>query len=99
MYDHHKKAIEDITNKLKVKEEILGIIMGGSVAHGFANKESDIDIMNNFIDDKSEKNANSLYELIMNFNKWESESKPWNIQFMIDSELTWLDGFVPVGDI
>lgn len=261
MYDHHKKAIEDITNKLKVKEEILGIIMGGSVAHGFANEESDIDIMivlsdedykkslaeknisyyeeeacqwdggyvdgkyisidfikkvcecgsepakfafkdafvtyskvegveeliekasaypiehkeeniekfiaqfrgwhwyyneglkrknrylmdtasvnmvlfagrlilaynenlypyhkwffrvlencpnkpeklidimNNFIDDKSEKNANILYDLIMNFNTWESESKPWNIQFMIDSELTWLDGFVPVGDV
>lgn len=45
MFQHHKKAIEDITNKLKVKEEILGIIAGGSVAHGFANEKSDIDIM------------------------------------------------------
>lgn len=261
MYNHHKKAIKDITNKFKENEEVLGIIMGGSVAHGFANESSDIDIMivlsndnykkaleeknisyyeedvcpwdggyvdgkyisidfikkvsecgsepakfafkdafvtyskeegleelvekaasypienkekniekfiaqfkgwhwyygeglkrnnkylidvaasnmvlfagrlilayneilypyhkwflrvlegcpkkpdnlmevmNQFIDIKSEANANALYDLIMNFHTWENEDKPWNIQFMIDSELTWLDGFTPVGDI
>ena len=26
MYDHHKKAIEDIINKLKDREEIVGVI-------------------------------------------------------------------------
>jgi Nucleotidyltransferase domain. len=261
MFEHHRKAIEDITNKLKAKEEVLGIIAGGSVAHGFANEKSDIDIMivlsnedykkaleekkfgyyeeevcpwdggyvdgkcisvefieevcelgsepakfafkdafvtyskidglenliekaasypirsketnidkfiaqfkgwhwyyneglkrnnrylidvsatnmvlfagrlilaynevlypyhkwflkvletcpnkpenlleimNKFIDDKSEDNAKVLYDTIINFNNWEDESKPWNIKFMLDSELTWLDGFTPVADI
>lgn len=45
MYNHHKTAIETITNKLKSRDEILGIIVGGSVAHGFANENSDIDLM------------------------------------------------------
>ncbi|MDR3595974.1 nucleotidyltransferase domain-containing protein [Clostridium sp.] len=261
MYNHHKKAIEDITNKLKTNEEILGIIIGGSVAHGFANEKSDIDIMivlsdedfqkhlkeknigyyeeeicprdggyvdgkyisldfikkvctqgsepakfafkdafvtyskveglkelvenassypiknkeinlerfisqfkgwhwyyneglkrnnlyliniaatnmvlfagrliltynetlypyhkwffkvleqcpnkpenlinlmNNLIEDKNETNANILYDSIINFTDWNDGNKPWNIQFMLDSELTWLDGFVPVADI
>lgn len=45
MYKHHQTAIDTITNKLKTKEEIIGIIIGGSVAHGYANETSDIDIM------------------------------------------------------
>ncbi|WP_407269933.1 nucleotidyltransferase domain-containing protein [Radiobacillus sp. PE A8.2] len=45
MFQHHKIAIETITNKLKTKQEILGIIVGGSVAHGFAKGDSDIDLM------------------------------------------------------
>lgn len=45
MYQHHRAAIESITNKLKTREDILGIIVGGSVAHGFAEETSDIDLM------------------------------------------------------
>ncbi|MEK5029538.1 nucleotidyltransferase domain-containing protein [Paenibacillus sp. FSL M7-1046] len=45
MYTHHQKAIDAITAKLKVREEILGIIIGGSIAHGYANETSDLDIM------------------------------------------------------
>lgn len=45
MYNHHKIAIETITNKLKARDEVLGVIIGGSVAHGFANEKSDIDLM------------------------------------------------------
>lgn len=45
MYPHHKTAIDRITNKLKEKEEILAVIVGGSVAHGFAKEDSDIDLM------------------------------------------------------
>ncbi|MFE5318220.1 nucleotidyltransferase domain-containing protein [Paenibacillus sp. NPDC056579] len=45
MYPHHQTAIEMVTNKLKVKEEILAVIVGGSVAHGFAKEDSDIDLM------------------------------------------------------
>lgn len=86
MYEHHKKAIKDITNKLKVKEEILGIIMGGSVAHGFASKESDIDIMIVLSDEDYKK---SLEEKNMGY--YEEEICPWDGGYV--------DGFVPVGDI
>lgn len=45
MYDHHIKAIETATNKLKARDEVLGVIVGGSIAHGYASEASDIDIM------------------------------------------------------
>lgn len=45
MYKHHQAAIDSITAKLKAREEVLGVIIGGSIAHGYANEDSDIDIM------------------------------------------------------
>lgn len=45
MYPHHQKAIEAITLKMQAKNEVLGVIIGGSVAHGYASETSDIDIM------------------------------------------------------
>lgn len=55
MYKHHQTAIDAITNKLKDREEILGIIIGGSIAHGYASETSDIDIMIVLSDDDYEK--------------------------------------------
>jgi len=45
MLAHHQKAIEAITRKMSAKPEVLGLIIGGSVAHGYAEAQSDIDIM------------------------------------------------------
>jgi len=45
MYPHHRTAIETVTSKLKDREEILAVLVGGSVAHGFAQEDSDIDLM------------------------------------------------------
>lgn len=45
MLKHHQLAIETITNKLKVRDDVFGIIIGGSIAHGYASEDSDIDIM------------------------------------------------------
>ncbi|WP_040950225.1 nucleotidyltransferase domain-containing protein [Gorillibacterium massiliense] len=45
MYKHHQEAIDAITSKLAAREDVLGVIIGGSVAHGFAAESSDIDIM------------------------------------------------------
>jgi hypothetical protein len=45
MYKHHQAGIDSITEKLKAREEVLGVIIGGSIAHGYANEESDIDIL------------------------------------------------------
>ena len=45
MYQHHREAIEKITEKLRNRKEVQGVIVGGSVAHGFATESSDIDLM------------------------------------------------------
>lgn len=45
MYPHHQAAIEAVTNKLKQQEEILAVLVGGSVAHGYAKEDADIDLM------------------------------------------------------
>ncbi|WP_150266995.1 nucleotidyltransferase domain-containing protein [Paenibacillus tepidiphilus] len=45
MYQHHQQAIAAITAKLQTREDVLGVIIGGSVAHGYASETSDLDIM------------------------------------------------------
>lgn len=45
MYKHHAETIERISQKLQAREEILALLIGGSIAHGFAAEESDVDIM------------------------------------------------------
>lgn len=72
MYNHHKLAIESITNKLKLKNEVLGVIIGGSVAHGFANEKSDIDLMIVLSDEDYKKALGSS-----NIGYSETESTPY----------------------
>lgn len=55
MYPHHQAAIEAITNKLKAREDVQGVIIGGSIAHGYANENSDVDIMIVLSDEDYEK--------------------------------------------
>lgn len=45
MHAHHKEAIAKAIAKLKADKKILAVILGGSVAHGFASESSDIDLM------------------------------------------------------
>ncbi|HEX3076854.1 MAG TPA: nucleotidyltransferase domain-containing protein [Lachnospiraceae bacterium] len=72
MYNHHKLAIETVTNKLKLKENILGVIIGGSVAHGFAGENSDIDLML-VLSDEDYKKAIETGDI----NYYETEATPY----------------------
>lgn len=72
MYTHHITAIETITSKLKLREDILGVIIGGSVAHGFANENSDIDLMIVL----SEENYKKALQA-KNFQYYETEAAPY----------------------
>lgn len=45
MYQHHRESIEKATEKLKKEAGVLAIIVGGSIAHGFEQRGSDIDLM------------------------------------------------------
>lgn len=45
MYKHHREAIQALSDKFYQQDEISGLIIGGSIAHGFATEKSDVDIM------------------------------------------------------
>jgi len=47
---------------------------------------------------KNSKNAQTLFDAIKNFRKWEIQDF-WAIRFMIDTEWAWIDGKPYVGDI
>lgn len=45
MYKHHQETIDKITKEMRADENVLALIIAGSVAHGFAQADSDVDIM------------------------------------------------------
>lgn len=45
MYEHHQLAIDNITRTIEAMPNVLGLIIDGSVAHGLAKADSDIDVM------------------------------------------------------
>jgi hypothetical protein len=67
IYPHHQRAIDYITEKLKSDPQVLALIISGSIAHGFNDEKSDVDI--NIIV------SNDLYEQKMStqtLTYWES---------------------------
>jgi hypothetical protein len=46
-----------------------------------------------------EGNVRAFYECIRNFRQWEVAETSWPNQFMVDSELNWLNGTTPVDDL
>ena len=45
MYKHHRESIDNVTMRLKNEDEVLAVLIGGSIAHGFEKETSDVDIM------------------------------------------------------
>jgi predicted nucleotidyltransferase len=45
MLPHHQAAVARVTAYLADQTEVPGLLLGGSVAHGFARPNSDIDIL------------------------------------------------------
>lgn len=45
MYEHHKRAIENLKKYYEGDPEVLGVVLGGSVAKGLERPDSDIDGM------------------------------------------------------
>lgn len=45
MYRHHADTITNIADKLKTRNDVLAVLVGGSIAHGFERENSDVDIM------------------------------------------------------
>lgn len=45
MYSHHRDTIANIRDAFADRDDILAVLLGGSVAHGFCAESSDVDIM------------------------------------------------------
>ncbi len=43
-YEHHKKLVRAILNECMATDEIIGLMLIGSVARGDANPDSDLDL-------------------------------------------------------
>jgi predicted nucleotidyltransferase len=44
MERHHEESIENMSRELEPDQSLLALILGGSLAHGFARPDSDIDV-------------------------------------------------------
>jgi predicted nucleotidyltransferase len=45
MLDHHRATIDRATARLRARDDVLGVLVGGSIAHGFATATSDVDLL------------------------------------------------------
>ena len=45
------------------------------------------------------ENTETLYEMVKSFHQWVEGDFNWPTQFMLDSELNWLDAKTPVDDL
>ena len=45
------------------------------------------------------ENIEAYYETVKTFQPWSSNPNGWGAQFMLDSELNWMDGRTPVDDL
>jgi hypothetical protein len=45
MYPHHIQSIQNVTQYFQRDPEVLALLLGGSIAHGFETTSSDVDLM------------------------------------------------------
>ena len=44
MFPHHAQTIERLTTAFQSDPTVLALLLGGSIAHGFAKADSDVDV-------------------------------------------------------
>jgi len=44
-YEHHRATIDRAVARLRTRDDVLGVLVGGSIAHGFATASSDVDLL------------------------------------------------------
>ncbi len=54
MYPHHTQSIQNVTDYFQRDPEVMALLLGGSIAHGFETPSSDVDIMI-FVSDEDHK--------------------------------------------
>ncbi len=61
--------------------------------------ESFMDCLQALSTEPTPENIEAYYEKVKTFQPWNENSYGWGAQFMLDSELNWLDGKTPVDDV
>jgi predicted nucleotidyltransferase len=64
VYKHHSESIKIITDKLKARKDVKAVILAGTIAQGFEDESSDIDLLI-VVDDKDFKSRRENYDLKM----------------------------------
>ena len=54
-YEHHRATIDRAVARLQARDDVLGVLVGGSIAHGFATPTSDVDLLIVVSDDEWER--------------------------------------------
>jgi predicted nucleotidyltransferase len=66
---HHRETIDNVAKKLRAADGVLALIVAGSIAHGFAQEDADVDIMIVVSPEEYERRHREQRELY-----WERES-------------------------
>jgi hypothetical protein len=66
--------------------------------------EGVMDVIERVNDDPSAENVEAFFLMIKNFRDWDATMRPdgwerWGTQFMMDVELTWMNGGTPIDDL
>lgn len=87
---HHQETIEGVTTRFAADPTVLAVIVGGSVAHGFAKPSSDVDIML-IVNDQEFARREASGEMLMYKPEWATyeggyvDVKVLNMQFLRDA--------------
>ena len=70
------------------------------VLEGANDKPADLlDCIHDLNDNPNTENIEALYEKVKSFRPWIAGDFNWSAQFMLDSELNWLDDKTPIDDL
>lgn len=58
-----------------------------------------VEIINTALSTKSENSIQNLYNIIKDFYDWPQYEHGWVAKFVIDSEINWMNGPVPIADL
>jgi predicted nucleotidyltransferase len=70
------------------------------VLEGAKDKPADlIDCIQALTESPTAENIKTFYEKVKTFQPWSDNPYGWPVQFLLDSELNWMDGKTPVDDL
>jgi hypothetical protein len=70
------------------------------VLEGAPDKPSGLmDCIQTLTESPNAANVEAFYEMVKSFQPWSDNPYHWPVQFLLDSELNWMDGKTPVDDL